>query len=234
MARQDIGKQMTGRRPNGRGGVQAARGSTVTDLIQRLTAEIVERRLLPGVRLEEAGLAERYGVSRTPVREALRQLEIVGLVQRRLNRGVVVASMPSERLAALFETLVELEATCARLAAQRMPIKDKKKLMDAHLKVLEVVPADDRSGFEAVNGDLHELIWAGALNDELVSLVVTLRQRLAPYRQSRLAADGRLGASFEEHARVVEAIVAGDAEEAAAAMRDHLRIAGETSWRFKY
>ncbi len=234
MARQTIGKQMTRRGPNGHGGVQSARGSTVTDLIQRLTAEIVERRLLPGVRLEEAGLAERYGVSRTPVREALRQLEIIGLVQRRLNRGVVVASMPSERLAALFETLVELEAACARLAALRMPIKDKQKLMQAHLKVLDVVPADDRPGFEEVNGDLHELIWAGALNEELVSLVVILRQRLAPYRQSRLAADGRLSASFEEHARVVEAIVAGDAEEAADAMRAHLRIAGETSWRFRY
>ena len=214
--------------------LQAARGSTVNDLIQRLTAEIVERRMLPGVRLEEAGLAERYGVSRTPVREALRQLEIVGLVQRRPNRGVVVAAMPSERLAALFETLVELEALCARLAAQRMPAKDKKRLMQTHLKVLEVVPDDDRPGFEAVNSDLHQLIWAGALNDELVSLVVILRQRLAPYRQSRLAADGRLSASFDEHARVVEAIVAGDPEEAAEAMREHLRIAGETSWRFRY
>jgi DNA-binding GntR family transcriptional regulator len=206
----------------------------VADLILRLTAEIVERRLLPGVRLEEVALAERYGVSRTPIREALRQLEIVGLVQRRPNRGVVVTAMPSERLAALFETLVELEAACARLAALRMPIKDKKVLTQLHLRVLDVVPVDDRSGFEAVNSDLHQLIWAGAMNDELVALVKTLRQRLAPYRRSRLAADGRLSASFEEHAQVVEAIVSGDADAAAEAMRQHLRIAGETSWRFKY
>jgi DNA-binding GntR family transcriptional regulator len=223
--------RMAGRRDDS---AAAPRGSTVDDLIQRLTADIVERRLLPGVRLEEAGLAERFGVSRTPIREALRQLEIVGLVQRRPNRGVVVAAVSGEQLAAMFETLVELEAACARLAAQRMPIKDKKRLMHVHLKVLEVVPADDRSGFEAVNSDLHKLIWAGALNAELVALVVTLRQRLAPYRQSRLAADGRLSASFDEHARVVEAIVAGDANEAAEAMREHLRIAGETSWRFRF
>ena len=216
------------------GASSAPRGSMVADLIQRLTAEIVERRLLPGVRLEEVALAERHGVSRTPIREALRQLEIVGLVQRRPNRGVVVTAMPSETLAALFETLVELEAACARLAALRMPIKDKKILTQVHLRVLEVVPVDDRSGFEAVNSDLHQLIWAGALNEELVALVKTLRQRLAPYRQSRLAADGRLSASFEEHAQVVESIVSGDADAAAEAMRQHLRIAGETSWRFKY
>ncbi|MEN3953052.1 GntR family transcriptional regulator [Iodidimonas sp. SYSU 1G8] len=210
------------------------RGSLVDDLIQRLIAEIVDRRLLPGVRLEEVTLAERFGVSRTPIRETLRQLETIGLVQRRPNRGVVVTAMPGERLAALFETLVELEASCARFAAARMPIKDKKRLREAHLRVLEVVPVDDRSGFEAVNGDLHQLIWAGALNDELVALVKTLRQRLAPYRQSRLAADGRLSASFEEHEAVVEAIISGDGDAAAEAMRVHLRSAGETSWRFRY
>lgn len=210
------------------------RGSLVDDLIQRLIAEIVERRLLPGVRLEEVTLAERFGVSRTPIRETLRQLETIGLVQRRPNRGVVVTAMPGERLAALFETLVELEASCARFAALRMPIKDKKRLREAHLRVLEVVPVDDRPGFEAVNGDLHQLIWAGALNDELVALVKTLRQRLAPYRQSRLAADGRLSASFEEHEAVVEAIISGDGDAAAEAMRVHLRSAGETSWRFRY
>ncbi len=232
MTEQRVNRRAARRRagPAGRRGAVAPRGSMVDELIQRLTAEIADRRLLPGVRLEETGLAARFCVSRTPIREALRQLEIAGLVQRRPNRGVVVAAMPSEGLGALFETLVELEATCARLAAQRMSAGDRNQLLQAHLRTAEVALDHPDSG----KGGLHRLIWAGAHNDELVALVGNLRQRLAPYRASRSPVDGRAGASFHEHAQVVEAIVAGHADEAAAAMRDHMRMAGETSWRFRY
>src|SRR5689334_1128467 len=85
-----------------------------------LADEIINGSLAPGATLEETALAQRFNVSRTPVREALRQLAASGLVETRPHRGAVVANLSHERLAAMFEAMAELEAICAGLAAERM------------------------------------------------------------------------------------------------------------------
>lgn len=88
--------------------------------------------IAPGERLDEAGLAARFGVSRTPIREALRQLTVMGLVDSRPHRGVVVTEITAEKLAELFELMTELEASCARLAAQRMTPGERRELSRIH------------------------------------------------------------------------------------------------------
>src|SRR5438309_1999067 len=90
------------------------------ELRLQLADEIVRGALAPGAPLDETEIAKRFNVSRTPVREALRQLAASGLVEARAHRGAVVARPSLERLTGMFEAMAELEALCAGLAAQRM------------------------------------------------------------------------------------------------------------------
>src|SRR5437764_205203 len=97
-----------------------------------LADEIINGSLAPGATLDETLLAQRFNVSRTPVREALRQLAASGLVETRPHRGAVVASLSHDRLNALFEAMAELEATCAGLAAERMSASERQTLQQIH------------------------------------------------------------------------------------------------------
>jgi DNA-binding GntR family transcriptional regulator len=142
----------------------------VETMCRQLADDIVEGVLLPGVRLDEVGLAERFRTSRTPVREALRQLEAMGVVQRRPNRGVVVATVTAERLAQMFEAMAELEAVCARLAALRMTPRERRALERLHAKSAEHVAAGREAGYEHANRLFHQALYAGAHNDEIRSL----------------------------------------------------------------
>ena len=139
-------------------------------LTRLLSDEIVAGRLAPGVRLDEQALADRFGLSRTPVREALGQLAAMGLVEKRPHRGVVVAAFTVERMVHMFEVMAELEAICARLAARRMSIGAKAAL-DAQHRASEGLAAERRlrglrGGEPGVPpGDLRRLGQPGAGGD---------------------------------------------------------------------
>lgn len=201
----------------------------VETMCRQLADDIVEGVLLPGVRLDEAGLAERFATSRTPVREALRQLEAMGVVQRRPHRGVVVATVTAERLAQMFEAMAELEAVCARLAALRMTPKERHGLERLHLKAGEHVAAGHDARYEEANRLFHQAIYTGAHNDEIKALAEATRSRLAPFRRAQFRVAGRIAHSHAEHDQVVKAILAADAEAAATAMRVHLLTVRDTS-----
>lgn len=209
----------------------APRVSLVEELGQRLSQEIMEGALLPGMRLEEAGLAERFGVSRTPVREALNYLAATGLVQKRPNRGVVVTTISRSRLQQMFEAMAELEACASRLAGLRMGAQERESLRRLHEGSADMVEAGDYRGYDAFNRVFHEHVYEGCHNGEILDLARAMRRRVAPFRRAQFQVPGRLAASFAEHARVVAAILAGDADGAAAAMRAHLRLVGGASAR---
>ena len=211
--------------------VASPRVSLVEELGQRLSQEIMEGALLPGVRLEEAGLAARFGVSRTPVREALNYLAATGLVQKRPNRGVVVTTISRLRLQQMFEAMAELEACASRLAALRMGARERESLRRLHEGSVELVEAGDHRAYDAFNRVFHEHVYEGCRNDEILDLARAMRRRVAPFRRAQFRVPGRLAASFAEHAQVVAAILAGDADGAAAAMRAHLRLVGGASAR---
>jgi DNA-binding GntR family transcriptional regulator len=101
-------------------------------LRESIEEEIATGRLLPGTRLDEVELATRFGVSRTPIREALRLLLGEGLVETRPQRGAVVAQVTPQRLIEMFEVMAELEAMCARLAARRMSDVELAEVEAAH------------------------------------------------------------------------------------------------------
>lgn len=197
--------------------------STLADRLRAsLADQIVSGELRPGTRLDEVELAKRVGMSRTPVREALKALAGMGLVEQRPHKGVVVALPTSERIAEMFEVMAEIEATCARLAAIRMQGAERRALERLHLQSLQLVQQGDLGGYTSFNNDFHGVIYRGSKNSFLEETARSVRRRVMPYRQSQFRMVGRLGSSHAEHDAVVSAILRGDGEAAEEAMRTHV------------
>ena len=192
------------------------------DLEQRIADDILNGRIAPGAKLDEQTLAERFSGSRTPVREALRQLVGTGLVESIPRRGAVVTSFGPERLSQLYEAIGELETLCARLAAQRMTAIERKALELALAPLLAAAAAGDRDRYLDCSDVLHDLIHRGCHNPFLIELVRSYRLRSLPFRNLQSYSRERMQHSSDEHRRMVEAIVGHDADEATQVMRGHV------------
>lgn len=201
----------------------------LADRLRRaLESEIATGELAQGTRLDETSLAARFGVSRTPVREALTALASAGLVEARPRQGAVVAALPLDRLVQMFEVMAELEALCTRLAARRMTRDNREELEKALEACYEVADPDRPDDYYEANLRFHEAIYAGSHNAFLAEQTRTLRNRLQPYRRTQLTRPGRIATSLAEHVEIVKAINSGDAISAEAAMRRHVTIQGDT------
>lgn len=198
------------------------RGSLADEVCRKIADDIVLGTFAPGARLDEVSLAERFAVSRTPVREALKQLAIMGLVEMRPNRGAVVAMLTADQLDRLFEAIGELEAACARHAALRMGPEARSRMLETHDQGREALHAGDIDRYDAANLEFHATIIRGCDNPVLIELTTTLRTRVAPFRRTQFRNIERMGASFEEHCVIVEAILKHDGITAYREMRSHL------------
>lgn len=197
--------------------------STTTDkLAEDLADAILSGEFAPGSRLDEQLLAQRYAVSRTPVREALRQLASSGLIEVRPRRGAIVTQITPTQLEELFVAMGELEATCARLAALSMTPTERRRLQTLHENMERLAESSDTKGFADANQAFHSAIYNGTHNSVLSEMTVALRRRLSPFRRAQFNLEGRPNRSHAEHDRVVKAIIRGDAEGAHAAMLDHV------------
>jgi DNA-binding GntR family transcriptional regulator len=194
------------------------------ELRLQLADDIVRGTLPPGAALDETEIARRFKVSRTPVREALRQLAASGLVDARAHRSAVVARPTIERLTGMFEAMAELEALCAGLAAERMLPAERQRLEAIHeeLRVLSYTGDPDR--FHEVNERFHNAIYSGSQNDYIAEMTLATRVRVQPFRRAQFRNLGRLAKSHAEHDCVVVAIMRGDRVGAAAAMRAHIGL----------
>ena len=195
---------------------------------ERLAGEIADAilagELPPGSRLDEQGLAARYSVSRTPVREALRQLGASGLIEIRPHRGATVAHITHAQLEELFVAMGEIEATCARLATMSMTPVERRRLRALHDRMETLVEANDGDAYAEANLAFHGAIYAGSHNAVISEIALGLRRRLLPYRRAQFRAPGRLPRSHAEHGAVLRAIAAGDAAGAHAAMLEHVSL----------
>ena len=190
-------------------------------LYKTLAEQIIKGEIKPGERLDERDLAERFEVSRTPVREALRGLQERGLVESMPRRGVVVATISLDQLEELFEAQCEIEALCARRATESMTTMERKELELLHQQCAQQAANDDYLGYLDANNQFHAAIARGTHNAVLIAMLSDLRDRLAPYRQTQPEVEGRLAVSHGEHVAIARAIFAGNPEAAFVAMRDH-------------
>lgn len=193
-------------------------------LADSLAEAILSGEFAPGARLDEQVLAQRYSVSRTPVREALRQVAASGLIEIRPRRSAVVKQITAAGLEELFVAMGELEATCARLSAISMSPPERRRLEALHEKMGEMARRDETKAFADANHELHTMIYAGSHNTLLEDMTASLRRRLSPFRRAQFNLEGRPPRSHEEHDRVVKAILRGDAASAHDAMLHHVTL----------
>jgi DNA-binding GntR family transcriptional regulator len=204
-------------------------GTKVDDMVRNLADDIVTGALRPGIKLDEASLASRFDVSRTPVREALRQLTAMGLVDRQPNRGAVVTTVTQQHLFSMFESMAELEAICARFAAERMTTGERRALEMGHQASSRLVRLGEEEAYETYNTDFHSRLYSGSHSKHVEELALMTRSRLAPFRRAQFRLAGRLSKSWSEHDAIVTAILRGDAEAAGTHARDHVSIVSEAS-----
>ena len=209
----------------GTAGVAAPAGRTRAEQLRsQIADDIINGVLAPGVALDETELAQRFHVSRTPVREAIRLLAASGLVQARAHRSAVVARPDAEELAAMFEALQELEALCAGLAAERMGEGETARLGRINATLRDIVHEDDPQRYHEINEAFHAAIYAGAHNSHLAQMTAATRERISPFSRLQFRTDGRVARSWREHDAVVDAIRRRDRAAAAAAMRAHIGL----------
>ena len=178
--------------------------------------------LAPGTRLDEAGLSARFGVSRTPVREALNHLAAAGLVAIRAHEGATVVKLTAVELMEKFEVMNLLEAACARVAAERHTIADQAAMRAALAECEAAEAAADALAFHDANNRFHEAIYRATCNGFLADQALTLRNRLMPFRRYIAFHPGRMSRSNAQHRAIMAAIFALDAERAATLMSQHL------------
>jgi len=198
-----------------------------TSLKDEIENEIVAGKFQPGERLDEVSLAERYNVSRTPIREALHALAASGLVEVRPHRGTIVADVSPDRLHEMFEVMAELEAMCGRLAARRMSETEHGQLKDAHAACGAAADAEHSDRYYYENERFHFCIYEGSHNGFLAEQCKTLHRRLQAYRRLQLRVRNRMATSFREHGEIAAALEAGDGEKAAQLLRRHVAVQGE-------
>ena len=178
----------------------------------------------PGDRLVESELAERFGVSRTPIREALQRLETQSLLTRD-GRSLIVASLDHSQLAELYVVRAELEGLAAKLAARHAA--------EEEVRVLRQMVEDDRAlighpeKMSRANRRFHKQIHLASHNRYLVQQLDLVHRSMALMANTSIAAEGRGESTIAEHDRIVSAIEARDGDAAFKALRDHISVAFE-------
>ncbi|MDX3926334.1 MAG: GntR family transcriptional regulator [Shinella sp.] len=188
---------------------------------------IVTGEFEPGERLDEVQLATRFGVSRTPIREALLQLAAIGLVETRPRRGAVVVDPAPQRIYEMFEVMAEMEGMAGALAARRHTDDDRLALVSAHEKCEAAAASQDTDRYYYDNEVFHCAIYAASHSRFLEEQCTALHKRLRPYRRLQLRVRNRMKVSLKEHGEIVAAILAGDADEARSLLRSHVAVQGD-------
>ncbi len=182
----------------------------------------------PGDRLVESDLADRFGVSRTPIREALQRLETQSLLERD-GRSLIVAALDHNQMAELYVVRRELEGLAARLAAKHATDEEVRVLSDMVQADDDLV--DDPSALARANRRFHKQIHLASHNRYLVQQLDLVHRTMALMATTSLAAEGRGEIAQAEHHRIVRAIENRDEPEAEAALRDHISVAFMTRLR---
>jgi DNA-binding GntR family transcriptional regulator len=190
---------------------------------EALEEDLITGAIAPGTRLDEMELAARFGASRTPVREALQQLAAAALIEIRPRRGAIVPQLDPHTILDMFETMAELEAVCAKLAARRMTDEDRRAITLA-LERSNSVEASDPDEYYHRNEAFHRALYRASHNRFLEEQTLALQRRLRTYRRLQLRLPSRMEASRAEHVALTEALLTHDADRAATLACSHVEL----------
>ena len=191
------------------------------EVAELLRQRIFRRELEPGSWIDEIRLAEEYGISRTPLREALKVLAAEGLVTMKMRRGAYVTEVSEQDMAEVYHLLALLESDAAGVVAQSASKAQLRELQVLHQELAGAVA--DRDRFFAVNERFHTRLLEIAGNKWRNQMVADLRKVMKLNRQQSLLKSGRIEESLQEHARVLDALLARDASMASQRMQAHFR-----------
>ncbi|HEY8426120.1 MAG TPA: GntR family transcriptional regulator [Limnochordales bacterium] len=194
-------------------------------VFEALREAIITGALKPGERLMEVQLADELGVSRTPVREAIRKLEHEGFVVMIPRKGAYVADISLKDVVEIFDVRTALEALAAQLAAERASDEDLERTERILVEYGECVESGDIARLIEVDTRFHEAIYQMAGNSRLKQMLSLLGEQVMRYRTMTLSHKPRMRKALEEHRRIVEAIAARDAQRAARLAREHIESA---------
>lgn len=198
------------------------RGGRALEIRNALQDEIESGSLPPGAALDERALALRFNVSRTPVREALQQLAARDLVRIAPRQGVTVSRLSISQVRAIMETVGELEALCAKLAARRVDDAQRKELEKAIERCQDAAVQGGTAEYAMANTYFHETIYACSRNPYLADLIRNARRHIQRYRINDFQTKTQISKSLKEHQQVARAILEGDEFLAAQAMLLHV------------
>ncbi len=187
-----------------------------------LRQAILKGELAPGERLMEIQLAERLGVSRTPIREAIRKLELEGLVLMIPRKGAEVARISEKSLRDVLEVRRSLEELAIELACQRMTEDEVTELEQAQEQFKEAVSSGDAMRIAESDEAYHDVIYKGTYNDRLVQILNNLREQMYRYRLEYIKDEDKRQILLLEHDNILKAVKQRKVEEAKEAMREHI------------
>lgn len=198
------------------------RAGRANEIRHALQEEIETGRLAPGTPLDERALAARFGVSRTPVREAVQQLAARDLVTVAPRQGITVARLSVAKVRAVLEVIAEFEGLAAKLAARRVDGTLRARLDDTIARCQDAAVTGGTAEYSLANDVFHEAIYAGCRNAYLAEQIRAARRLIQRYRVRDFQTRAQLARSLQDHLRIARAIQAGDESAALEAMLLHV------------
>lgn len=184
--------------------------------------------LKPGERLMEIHLAEQLGVSRTPVREAIRKLELEGYVIMMPRRGTYVSNLSIKDINEVFEIRTSLDSLASGLAAERITDEELEHLQRLLVVIGEAIKEKNMEKIVEADTKFHDILYQASRNNRLVGIIYNLREQLTSFRAKSMAYPGRLEETLAEHRRIVDTIAQGDAVAAQKASEYHMERSEHT------
>ncbi|CAN7675058.1 GntR family transcriptional regulator [Neorhizobium sp. LjRoot104] len=203
---------------------QATRSDELRDHLEEM---ILDGRLAPGERLDEMELSRQFGLSRTPVREAIKSLLAIGLIETRGRQGTHVALLSIPAIIEMFDVMASLEGLCAKLAARRATPAERAAMRAVHEELVKACEAGDPVNFYKINQQFHDLLYDAAHTHFIAEQAIQLRRRIGAYRLRATYQPGRMLGTLAEHVRIMDAIDAGDPDAAQKAASDHVQLLGD-------
>lgn len=194
-------------------------------VFESLREAILSGQLRPGERLMEIQLAEEMGVSRTPVREAIRKLELEGSVVMIPRKGAYVSGLSLKDIADVFEIRGALEGLAAELASDRITDEELEELERYLVKIAEEIENGDLNKVVQTDTDFHSLLYQASRNGRLTQIINNLREQIQRFRTTSLSYPGRMKNALEEHRKIVEAIASRDGDLARKLAQEHIENA---------